>query len=521
MKHILLRLILVAGVLVAIPVGLCYGFLYESNDTSYFVKDESFDNDHFVTSKMVKSFDNTVAEEKISFSLTQDDLNQILYRACESAFPNNMHKELKGMQILIEDDKYVFNVDLVPVSFFLTRFQLVANLEETEDAFVFHLEDIRIGRASHIGSMALSMASYFVNDDFIDSAFASCGLTIDCSLSSRTLTYRKEQLGIDLKNLLGDSNDSTSLYTGIISDLVSSNILSTDFYRDSSISFDLDLKPLSTNELYVTEDKNLTDFNISKYNNNLKSLLDDGSIDNTDYHDTIVLSYLINGYDALEENNRAYLDSVDLSSIGIKDKANYQGYYHPSASVSVENVIKNNINSIVNAGITIDEDTVNDYIKTTALIGTCYALTYKGLIDTEYDANYIVLDNAYVNFLDDKMYLNIGVSMNGYETTLILDASVKEKTQYGLILSTDKVFYGTHEINEDLKKELFKIIASAFTSSGWLTFNGETGEFTIDFETYIKNNSGALKDKLGIDVCIKGDSLNSDGYLLLKGTVKS
>lgn len=523
MKHLLLKIIIVAGIVVAVPAGLFYGLLYENNDTSYFAKDESFDNDHFVTAKMVHAFDDTKSKEKISFSITEDDLNQILYRACETAFPNNMHKQLKGMQIQIKDDQYVFNVDLTPISIFSTRLQLVAKLEETEDEFVFHLTDVKIGKLGNIKSIALSTttttSSYFVNDEFVMNTFASCGLTIECSLSDSILTYKKADLANDMKSILGDDSSSASLYTGIISDLVSSDILDVDFYSSKSLSFDLDLNPLHTNETYVTEDKNLTDFTIEKYRNNLKTLLDEGSIDNTNQHDTYAFSYLINGYNALSDEEKAYIDSIDMSCIGIKDTKNYQGYYHPTSTMTVEKTIKNNLTGLLNSGIAIDEDVVNDYIKTTALIGTGYALTYKGPSDTEYDVNYIALDNAYVNFLNDKMYMTLGLNMNGYETSLILDTSKKAETQYGLVLSTDKVYYGTHEINEDLKAQIFLLLDDAFVDSRWLEFDGSNGEFTIDFSYFLSDYLGSLKNKTSINVSLNGENLNSDGYMLIKGSL--
>lgn len=522
----IITLIIIGAIIVGGVVG--YSMVYDaSNPTT--TQDENFSIEKTMTKKVFAGFDNLATNNgNYQLSLTQEELNQTLLLLVNQS-GTNLQENLRGVELTIDAEKqtYTFSV-YVTFSFFKTKINLTTNLQETDEAYVFTIQSLSIGKINGLESIALNILKGVVSEDSINSIFKNNGLSLTMSYNNKNLTYNKADLIQDASILLSSYSDNT-LYSALLEEFLSLDLLSFDFYTDKSLSVGLDLSLFSNNVNYVTTDKNLTDLDLKTYVDNLETLLDNKIIDNSGSHDQYVYDYLTKGYTNISDEAKAYIDTLDLSSIGITINQLYTGYQHDSDNQDiVENTILNNQENLLTEGvITLDEEIVNEYLLSQSqFVTTGYVLT--GLVeDNDYDVVYFAIDNCYINFLqdsngDERMYLTLGLSVNGYETVLCLDSVKTESTAFGMTMTIDNIAFGNHSMNENLQNEIFSLVGDALSTSDWLTFDATSKTFTIDFQPYLSEYISTIEIlgyTLSLETTINGSSLSDDGYLTLTGSI--
>jgi len=502
--------------LVIAPVATFYICFFDSTTASFEGKD-NVDQKHVFTNLAVDSLDEAKTNHLISYQITQDTLNQLLYTAAKT-FPEDAKNHLKKLTVEIDQDTYHFLFDMTfPI--FQSRLDISCGVAEQKDAgnpdndaFVFTIKDVKLGRIWGLQNLATSIAGNFIKDQDLNKSFQDAGLNMTVSLSQKTITYNKKQALADLQTILNPSNE-TGLYFTILQDFLSSDLLTFDFYKDARISGNVDLTSLHTNETYCTPDKELG-IDIGPYRDKLKTLLDHKIIGTEENEEANAFDYLIRGYANASTEAKAYMAGKDLTSISVSDYTTYTGsslHYAKSIDDSVKEQI--NIPDIALGKVAkLGENEINDVIKTTEVFGYSYLLTSEE--EELYKVNYITVDNFYCNIIDGHLYLVVGVSINGYETSVILDSVPSAMNQYSLELRTDKVFYGTHEASANLKNLFFSLVSRSVESEGWMSFDKTNGNIVIDLSSSIAASGlKTIIDARGhVNVALKGTSLTDQGY---------
>ena len=509
MKKFFKALIIILIVFIIIPVALVFILFFDTGKlkVSY---DNSFNNEDWAKALVVDSIDNTETEKTVKFMVTQDDINNLINNAFKDN--NELKNYLTQLAVEITDDHYVINAS-GKLYFFETRAKLHAKLERkmvsngaTEaEAFVFTVDKLSLGRLTHLKDVVMFFLKQFLKNSTLDALTANLKLHTDLQHSC-IFIYASDLRDIINTAVTGENGTSEFFFT-IINDFLDKNLLEFDFYGNKAFTVNVTLNRLTGNDYgegeYVAynmkyddtttkltingEEKKLS-LNVIK--EALKYLIDNNIIPETEM--SRVSDYLFHGYDG------SYTPDGDLSSIGIPIKAAYQGFNLSNAE-SLENTLKAGVSSFGDYSPSIDtfdivklnESVINDFLKTQNVFGMKYFLT-RDVKDNGIKINYIALDNAYINLLDESCIITIGLNINGLETIITLEMELDENNDdtSKLVYNSAGTYFGKKSeqlsLSNDTEELIFETLADAVMSS---TFQfSKEGTLTIAFDNIINQS---------------------------------
>lgn len=502
--------------LVIAPVLAVYIALYDANSTD-FIGTDTLDQEAMIKRLGVDSLDNCKTEAEISFRITQDDLNEFLYLAA-SQMPSEASQYVKKFYVEIGEDTYTFFVD-AEVPMFKTRIQIETTISEEasyggaqKDTFVFTISNIQIGRIANIQNKLFTWTKDYISDSKLNESFANAGLSMKSDLAHKRITYKKDSMFNDLKKLMGESSDN-DMFSTILDDLLKGGFVNLDFNDEKALAMNIGLTSLHTNINYCNSANELN-LNVGQYRDKLVTLMNRGVVNEQDM--SKAFSYLVYGYDNSSADVQSYIAGKNLSSIGISNYTTYKGadlHYEKNVKDSLtEQITPANI--MLGKVCQLTESEINDVIKTTNLIGFSYLLD-RQLDDGTYKVNYITIDNFYSNIVNGKLYLVIGIDINGYETSICVVAEETSSHDYTLFMNITDVYYGTNVASDDLKVLFYDMIDEAVDNEDWFVFDKANGEIQFTFEQVI-DDSGyrAAVDAAGTaSAALIGSSLADDGYV--------
>ncbi len=510
MKKLIIGLLIPTGVIGGGGTTL-YMMLKDTTSPSYVSTGESIDE--VLNKKLFNSIKDAKTTHKMDLNMTQDDFNQIL-SATYSEIDPTVTEYIKGFEISIQEQVYhiLFWVHTPVVD---TKIDLSCEFDQDEDNFYLIIKDIKVGTLG-LKSLALSLLKTALTSDDINKEFQNSGIHMTADLDKGKFTYAKADARNDLVYIIKDSGEA-NLASSLFSNVLKMDLLTLDFTNQLQVL--LDLEPLNTNENFCNDANRLDDdeLNLETSKTNLATLLSEGIVDTSDHHYDIVFTYLTLGYDALEEEaDREYIDSLDLSSIGITNNATHLGYQPEAANIAAQFSSVTPTEWLNSGSLLISEGLVNQYIQYQDLIGYSFIFTYNNEVE------YITVDNFYVNLIEkeekEQMNMVVGISINGYETSLILENTKSETTNYGMKLTNDNIYFGNNAVDDELKGLLYGLVKDNLPENDFLTFNGE-GTFTVNFEGYFSNITetlASLGKTIVLDSSIEGSSLddNNAGFRL-------
>lgn len=522
MKKLLL-FILVPVVVVA-GCGATVYFLARDNSTISYQASEKTTN-QVITQDLMNAFSTTKEKHQIIYEMKQDDFNQIISLAY-SSLDSNVKEYVKGIEIKIEGEEY--HIYVYAKAWILpTKIDMTCKFSQDDSSYYLKVTNIKMGKLPDLTGVAFNIVNKAITDEKLNTMFSSCGINMKSDLGNKQFVYSKTDAKKDLQKLISDNMGSDALLSSAFNNLMEMDIISLDF--TSSLKAIIDLQPLNTNEAFCSSSNMLSEESLALENNKEKliTLLNNNVIDQENNHPTTTFNYLLRGYDSLSsDEEKKYIDSIDLSSIGISDKENYEGYQPTKTNIKADILESTLTGGLLTDGVTISESTLNNYIKEQGILGYSYVMTYK--TDDSYIVNYITLDNTYFNLtsIDGKEQMNmvIGLNINGYETSLILENTKKDTTQYGITLSNDNIYFGNKFINDELKTQIYSLIKDNLPTNEFMTFDGN-GTFTLDFKNYLNTyilGLNIIKKDLKLDTSILGSSLeDSNAGISLKGSIIS
>ncbi|MFA6829672.1 MAG: hypothetical protein WCR67_03095 [Bacilli bacterium] len=510
-SHGLLKFLLILLAIIVIPITTIYVLFA---DDSFKVKNnnEKIDAETLINNKIASCLNKTAQTNKVSLAITQDDLNMIL-NGVKDGLPDGTDTYVKGFSCSINEDKYIFEIGLSVSAYIIKSKAIIeTKIEETDEAFIFRIENIKVGKVSGINSFASSIAKNFINDSTLNQAFASSGLSFTASLSNQTITYTKADALHDINSALESSGE---LATSIVHEFINDSLLSFSFYDNSEIKAEIDLSSLKNNANYVTPEKN-SGLVLSDYKTDLVTLLDNGIVDLDSNHPTYAYTYLIKGYDNCDEDIQDYVKDKDFSSVGINNVSSYQGY-SVEESANIGEIIQQSLSSLnlttLSANAKINENLITSICENSGLLGYSYVFTQQ--TETSHQVSCVTLNNFYVNFVEDRMYLTVGVDINGCQTVICFDTQQQESSGYSISLSVEEIYFGTNTTTNVLKQVIYGLVSQALEEDEYLSFDQETATFTYDFAPGFNNIPSAISSLLKTDITIEGDSLSDLGYINL------
>ena len=522
MKKLLLG-ILIPVVILAGGATTLFFLVRDTSSPSYQKTSQSAEE---VMNRVVSdAFVSTKENKKISFSMEQDDFNQLIALSFDSV-DESVKKYVKGLEMKVDKDVYHIYC-YAKASILDTKLDLACKFSEDENNYYLTVDSIKVGSLP-MKSIAFFALEKVMPASQMDAYFEQSGLTIKSDYSNKRFVYEKQNAKKDLLSILKRGMKGNELISSAVENIFDMNLLFVRF--TSQLAVDIDLSPLETNSDFVDPDNIIgeEDFGLEKSKNDIKTLLESGIIDEKENHPSYVMDFLLKGYPSLKDDEKQYIDSLNLESIGITEltKKIYLGYQPDSIDIK-ESVLSSAIkgNLVGEEGILISEKSLNGYLQEQGILGYNYIFTSKQ--ENSYAVNYIALDNAYFNLIEQggkqQMNMVLGVNINGCETSLILENTKTEDLKYGMTLTNENIYFGTKKVSDSLRNNLYELIYDSLPQSEFLTFDGK-GNFIINFEGYLKDYISTLenttKRTLKLSAAIEGTSIqDKNAGLRLKGEI--
>lgn len=508
-KVVIIVLLVVFLVLFVFPPAFVFIFIYDTSKMKV-TYDEAFDSDKWAESLVMDSLDNTVSEGAAKFSITESDVNNMLYQSYKDS--EEMQQFVKQIAIDVRKNSYVFSIS-ASLGFFNTRIQIVTNLSKgqvenrngsLEDAYIFTIKDVVLGKVPGLKPLVMSILKQSIGDSFSsgDSQFE-----IHADLDhSRFYVFASDFRNM-IGNALGGGSGSSNFYTSFIYDFLDNGLVDVDFYSNEALTIKVQLDKLTGNDYdegqyvyynmpYENTTTKLTINNQQKklsldtIREALVSLMDQGLIEESNLN--LVSEYLFNGY---HDDNAP---DCDLNSIGINDKNAYQGF-NVATPLSVDDLIRNSVSSFDGYSpiltsfdiANLEEDDVNTFLHTQNIFGNKFFLT-REISDGKYKTSYIALDNAYINLTSNGAIISAGLNINGLETnvTMLMDIDAENSKNAKLAYTVNEIYYGGTDgegnritANDGTKGLLFQTLKNSVNSEAF-TFT-EDGLFIMDFSDLI------------------------------------
>ena len=508
-KVVIIVLLVVFLVLFVFPPAFVFIFIYDTSKMKV-TYDEAFDSDKWAESLVMGSLDNTVSEGAAKFSITESDVNNMLYQSYKDS--EEMQQFVKQIAIDVRKNSYVFSIS-ASLGFFNTRIQIVTNLSKgqvenrngsLEDAYIFTIKDVVLGKVPGLKPLVMSILKQSIGDSFSsgDSQFE-----IHADLDhSRFYVFASDFRNM-IGNALGGGSGSSNFYTSFIYDFLDNGLVDVDFYSNEALTIKVQLDKLTGNDYdegqyvyynmpYENTTTKLTINNQQKklsldtIREALVSLMDQGLIEESNLN--LVSEYVFNGY---HDDNAP---DCDLNSIGINDKNAYQGF-NVATPLSVDDLIRNSVSSFDGYSpiltsfdiANLEEDDVNTFLHTQNIFGNKFFLT-REISDGKYKTSYIALDNAYINLTSNGAVISAGLNINGLETnvTMLMDIDAENSKNAKLAYTVNEIYYGGTDgegnritANDGTKGLLFQTLKNSVNSEAF-TFT-EDGLFIMDFSDLI------------------------------------
>ena len=518
-KKFFTGLIIALVVLIVLPIALLFIFFFDTGKMKVNY-DENFTKDKWSTALVVDSLDDTETEKALSFSVSENDINNFIYSAIKDN--EELNKYLTQLAIDIKEDSYVLNVS-GKAFFFETRAKLTTTLSKgkinNQDAFVLTVDKMSLGRLTKLKEVIMFFVKKFVNDQTIDALASQINLHADLE-NTRLYIYTSDLREMINKGINGGSGTS-EFYFAFINDFLDKNLINIDFYGDESLTVNFNLEPLTGNDYdasagenvyypmvyentttYLTIDEQPRKLSLDTIRDALVSLLDQKVI--TTQELTSVSNFLFQG------NKGTNVPEADLSYVGIMDKNTYPGF-GLVASSSIDSILTNAVSKFEGYSISqnsfdianISEADINLFLKSQGVFGNKYFLT-REIEDDKNKINYIALDNAYMNLYGNTSVISVGLNINGLETmvTLKMELDPSNTDAQKLVYLPVKVYFGKEVeglmLSEDTEKLVFDTLANTVNQSSF-RFDSN-GKMTISFDALVDqaidsiNTGNALYD---------------------------
>lgn len=505
-------------IIVILPITLIFSLFYDSS-----FNNEKYPTNYVLEEKINNVFYNSVENTKndglVNINASEYALNGLLHSVIYSSnLVDENNKIISNYYIDIYEQNITLTVD-INLSFFKTKAKIIVepklykNSDFTKEYFSLKIKDIKLGRLGGIKNLIKQFLNN-VDNNYIEQSFKDSGLTVHSNLEDFEIKYYIVDLVNDINKML-NSDGKQSLINSLLNFSFSNDLFDFNINENNNLSLNLKLNDLDENENFQTRDKE-TNINLEPYINKLETVIENQII-NYDYCDTF-FSYLIYGYDYLSSEDQAIIYPLDLSIIEIENNSSYKGIEYEDKK-DINDIIINNFDlSNPNESIlTINEDEFNGYLKTQNLIGYNYLLSKE--TSSSYTFNYFAIDDFYINFVDNKMYLTIGFSVNGFDTSIFMDFTNKNEVDNKLVLKLNEVRYGNILANEEIVSLLFEILSNNFKDEhGVLTIDKTNKEIAIDIAYIFPQTIKDQIELLGGDIScsIIGSSLDDNGYINIK-----
>ena len=541
MKKFFKVLLILLVIFVVLPVALAFIFIFDTGKMPVDY-DDNFNKEEWSKALVVDSLDYAPTEQVARFSVSENDINNFIHDALKDNAKFNEY--VTQLAVDITDDSYVINVS-GKLSFFETRAKLTATLEKMmvasngfeEEAYVFTVKGVSLGRLTKIKEVIMFFLRQFLNNETLDALTTELKIHTDLK-NSCIFIYASDLRDLINNVVMSDGAGENAFFFTFINDFLNQGLLEFNFYRNDEFGIDVKLNKLTGNDYgegqyvyynmpYEDTATKLTINGVEKklsldvIREAIVSLLNSNTIDVAQM--STVSDYLFYGYDPADGGNAP---SCDLSSIGITNKTAYVGFKDVITETSMDSIFVSRVAEFAGYDpslhtfdlVELHESDVNGYMKSQKMLGIKYFLE-RTVDGNTHKANYIALDNAYINLTSNKAIITAGLNINGLETivTLPMLLNNEESTGSCLVYDAEPLYFGaTPESGEALSLQpetealIFSTLKDSIKDESF--FFVDNGQLKIDFGAILQNAIDSVNTgNLAYDTAYKA-FLNSAQY---------
>lgn len=520
-KHVGLFVTLgIVVLLIAAPVAGAYIAFYDGT-TSDIKKQENFNSETVFSDLAVDALDNSKETGEIHFSLTTDIINQMLISAKEKIDESTpqIKEYFTSLSLESNGNTWIFVGDLNLKNIFKTRAKIFTQFSSDDEnkQFVFKITDIKIGRVNGL----YDTASYFLNklnidiNDFLSNALTQTGLSFEYDANTKSFIYSYEAVKKDIMSHFSNEKD---IYKSIFEQYFADESF-TMIIDENGLNGKIILDPYKENKNYQTIDKQYN-IDVLDIKQKAEKVFNDNIIPYNEENATRLFDYLVNGHGSITPSFEEIIKDKDLSSIGITNINEYKGVAPKSEN---ENYLKDVIRSHVDiTKITtenyiseINEDDLQKELLNANVVGKGFILTRK-VEENNYKINFYLMNEFYTNITKNHLSFVIGLSINGYQTNICLDAVYKncDTSNYTLNFDVSQLYYGNNVVIDEFKNKVYEMFEEGLSKNESLSIDKENQTLSISILDNLE-----LDERVTIETIGSLDAKFSDTLLEEEGKI--
>lgn len=421
--------------------------------------------------------DLTAAREsgEARFLFSEQDLKFLFYAILQSIDPPS-GVTLSGVDVTVADGNYTLAVS-ARIGVMPTVLRAGLSFAESAGSYSVTLTQASAGSLEVVrglGRLILRRADAAK----IEQSLASVNLFCMVNLDTMTVTFTKENILRTAATLTGGEEDATLLHLLLDVFLDHESLLSLSLGNNNLLGAVLHLARIR----YSTEERGALPYtyDFDAVARQVEALLAAGLV--TEEQVSPVFRLLVKGYASLSDQDKAALEGVDLTSVGVTDKETYRGMMEKEQR-SLSDLLTNDqffLSSgalLPTFGVKITDDMLTEVLRSMNFVG--FSLAFSGA-DTGRVA-YVVIEQFNLLATENHIDLEMIVNINGVQTVMTAALSAPPAADVAINAKVDSVMLGEEPLTEAQRRELLTYLASAAASVDFIAFNAEEETVTLRF----------------------------------------
>lgn len=421
--------------------------------------------------------DLTAAREsgEARFLFSEQDLKFLFYAILRSIDPPP-GVTLSGVDVTVADGNYTLAVS-AKLGVMPTVLRAGLSFAETAGSYSVTLTQASAGSLEVVrglGRLILRRADAAK----IEQSLASVNLFCMVNLDTMTVTFTKENILRTAATLTGGEEDATLLHLLLDVFLDHESLLSLSLGNNNLLGAVLHLARIR----YSTEERGVLPYtyDFDAVAQQVEALLAAGLV--TEEQVSPVFRLLVKGYASLSDQDKAALEGVDLTSVGVTDKETYRGMMEKEQR-SLSDLLTNDqffLSSgalLPTFGVKITDDMLTEVLRSMNFVG--FSLAFSGA-DTGRVA-YVVIEQFNLLATENHIDLEMIVNINGVQTVMTAALSAPPAAGVAINAKVDSVMLGEEPLTEAQRRELLTYLASAAAGVDFIAFNAEEETVTLRF----------------------------------------
>ena len=409
------------------------------------------------------------------FLFSEQDLKFLFYAILQSIDPPS-GVTLSGVDVTVADGNYTLAVS-ARIGVMPTVLRAGLSFAESAGSYSVTLTQASAGSLEVVrglGRLILRRADAAK----IEQSLASVNLFCMVNLDTMTVTFTKENILRTAVTLTGGEEDATLLHLLLDVFLDHESLLSLSLGNNNLLGAVLHLARIR----YSTEERGALPYtyDFDAVARQVETLLAAGLV--TEEQVSPVFRLLVKGYASLSDQDKAALEGVDLTSVGVTDKETYRGMMEKEQR-SLSDLLTNDqffLSSgalLPTFGVKITDDMLTEVLRSMDFVG--FSLAFSGA-DTGRVA-YVVIEQFNLLATENHIDLEMIVNINGVQTVMTAALSAPPATGVVINAKVDSVMLGGEPLTEAQRRELLTYLASAAAGVDFIAFNAEEETVTLRF----------------------------------------